>query len=164
MAAQRQTYLKESPGMRPIRIAHRGNTVGPRPEKENRLSYIDDAIASGFNAEIDLWAVGNKLFLGHDGADFEVTLDWLLERDSELWIHCKNPPAIAIMADTNANWFFHNSDDYTLTSRGYLWSFPGREVIGSKCVMLDFSSNLSKDDFSNHPPFAICGDYIADLW
>ena len=32
-----------------ILIAHRGNTSGPNPEKENNPQYVDKAIDSGYN-------------------------------------------------------------------------------------------------------------------
>lgn len=39
----------------PIWIAHRGNTRGPKPEKENQPEYILQAIHEGFDVEIDVW-------------------------------------------------------------------------------------------------------------
>jgi hypothetical protein len=39
----------------PIWIAHRGNTRGPNPEKENHPDYILQAIREGFDVEIDVW-------------------------------------------------------------------------------------------------------------
>ena len=41
--------------MSPIWIAHRGNTRGPNPEKENQPEYILQAINEGFDVEIDVW-------------------------------------------------------------------------------------------------------------
>ena len=38
-----------------ILIAHRGNIDGPNPELENSLQYIDKAIDSGYNVEVDIW-------------------------------------------------------------------------------------------------------------
>ena len=35
-------------------IAHRGNIVGPNPLEENKLEYIEAAIAGGYDAEIDV--------------------------------------------------------------------------------------------------------------
>ena len=37
-----------------ILIAHRGNIDGPNPEMENNPQYIDKAIDSGYNVEIDV--------------------------------------------------------------------------------------------------------------
>ena len=41
--------------MPPKWIAHRGNTRGPKPEKENDPEYILQAINEGFDVEIDVW-------------------------------------------------------------------------------------------------------------
>ena len=47
-------------------IAHRGNLHGPNPDKENSTDYINEAIESGYNVEIDVWFINNKWYLGHD--------------------------------------------------------------------------------------------------
>ena len=47
-------------------ISHRGNIKGPLPDQENRPSYIDCAMGSGYDVEIDLRIVDGELWLGHD--------------------------------------------------------------------------------------------------
>ena len=47
-------------------ISHRGNIRGAIPDKENRPSYIDCAIGSGYDVEIDLRMIDGELWLGHD--------------------------------------------------------------------------------------------------
>ena len=54
-----------------IFIAHRGLITGPDFEKENKVATIDFAIKDGFDAEVDLWVLDNKLYLGHDLKDIE---------------------------------------------------------------------------------------------
>jgi len=46
-------------------ISHRGNIDG-KTLLENQPSYIDDAIDLGYDVEIDIWYIGDKLYLGHD--------------------------------------------------------------------------------------------------
>ena len=41
-------------GFAMIYISHRGNTNGKNPARENTKSYIDEAIAKGFDVEIDI--------------------------------------------------------------------------------------------------------------
>ena len=41
-------------------IAHRGNINGPNPEKENHPDYINTAIKSGYDVEVDVWFIDNK--------------------------------------------------------------------------------------------------------
>ena len=114
-----------------VLISHRGNIDGKNTEFENQPSYIDDAIKLGYNVEIDVWYIDNKLYLGHDSADYQIDIDWLKSRLSKVWIHCKHLPAIEyfhnntdVMVRGYGNYFFHNTDDTTITSKGYLWVYP----------------------------------------
>ena len=77
-----------------VLISHRGNINGAKPQKENRIDYIENAIQSGFDVEIDLWFVLEGLFLGHDIPQYPVELDWLQKYKDKLWIHCKNLQAL----------------------------------------------------------------------
>ena len=58
-------------------ISHRGNLNGSIAEKENSPSYIDEAIKSGFHVEIDLFAIGKTLFLGHDFPQYKIDEEFL---------------------------------------------------------------------------------------
>ena len=66
-----------------IRIAHRGNYKGRDVLRENTISYIEEAIAAGFDVEIDVRLVGGKWFLGHDNPQEEIPLSFM-ERSS-IW-------------------------------------------------------------------------------
>ena len=56
-----------------ILIAHRGNTEGPRPEKENHPRYIDRAIDLGYDVEVDICgSFDTGLHLGHDEPQFKI--------------------------------------------------------------------------------------------
>lgn len=107
-----------------IKIAHRGNFSGPFPEMENRPDYIERAIEK-YDAEIDLWLIDNKFFLGHDKPQYHIKYDWLLERRRKLWIHCKNIGAIQYLAKQKGddmNYFGHSLDSFVITSAGYVIS------------------------------------------
>ena len=43
-------------------IAHRGNTHGRNAERENSPTYIKEALATGYDAEIDVWYINNWSF------------------------------------------------------------------------------------------------------
>lgn len=105
-------------------ISHRGNLFGKIPEKENHPNYIDAAISSGYDVEIDIWLRDEKFYLGHDIPQYEIELNWLLSRKNKLWIHAKNLEVITHLYNTNLNWFWHESDKLTLTSKGFLWCYP----------------------------------------
>ena len=120
-----------------LKIAHRGNLDGPS-HKENQPQYVSDAIAAGYEVEVDLWLVSGRLWLGHDGPQYLVTESFLLEIGHAAWIHCKNLAALDFLAATfpQLNFFWHQEDDYTLTSQGYIWAYPG-QVVTERAVSVD---------------------------
>jgi hypothetical protein len=82
------------------------------------------------------------LWLGHDAPTHPLEPEE--ERDGGLlsargvWIHCKNVAALAhLRAHPRAaafNFFAHDKDDVALTSRGWAWGYPGKEVPGAGTV------------------------------
>lgn len=108
-------------------ISHRGNTQGSNKSEENHPNYIDKAIAKGFDVEIDLWGLkhGGLPFLGHDHGQYPINFEWLETRSQKLWIHCKDIYALDICFSNNWHYFFHKDDTYTLTSKGFVWGYPG---------------------------------------
>ncbi len=140
-----------------IKIAHRGNTEGPKPSLENSPSHINSALQKGYNVEIDVWYVGGSLFLGHDKPDYKVSIEYL--RNDKFWCHCKNIEALKILLSNNIRCFFHDSDEATLTSDNYIWTYSGKEITSkSICVMPE------KDNW-NIPQIAagVCSDYVDSI-
>ena len=146
-----------------IYISHRGNIHGPKPELENTPEYIDAAIAQGFDVEIDLWATEDGLFLGHDEPQYSVELAWLQKRSKKLWVHCKNYLALGICRDSKLHCFFHNTDDYTMTSSGYVWAFPGKPIASHSCIMVmpETHSDIKNLDLGEYA--GVCSDYIKKI-
>jgi hypothetical protein len=137
------------------KIAHRGNVSGPS-HKENQTSYIEDAIGLGYDVEVDLWRVSGFLWLGHDGPQYLIKDDFLIEHGASLWIHCKNLDALEYMGTNlkQLNYFWHQEDDFTLTSQGYIWTYPGKEVTPMS-VIVDLEGN------TEYNCYAICSDYFS---
>lgn len=145
-----------------IIIAHRGNLVGSEPDYENSPEMIDRCISGyGFHVEVDLWVTEDgKLFLGHDNPQYEVTLSWLHLRSRFLWIHCKNINALSYMQgnpySSDFCYFWHQEDDYTLTSNGWVWAYPNKPInvpCKAVCVMPEWDN---QDSFLFD---AVCTDY-----
>ena len=137
-------------------IAHRGNLDGPNVEKENHPEYCRDAIRSGFDVEIDVWYVDNTLYTGHDRPVYgPVRYDFFLNEN--IWIHAKNGDAFNLfLKDVDVNVFWHTTEDWILTSRGYIWTYPNKTLYSnSVCVMpeLGWTGNM----LDCH---AICTDYV----
>jgi len=143
-----------------ILISHRGNTNGPIQEKENCPEYIDEALIQGYEVEIDLW-VADEVYLGHNEPQYKIVSEWLYQRMNKLWIHCKNIKAIEYINNfsdmQNLNYFWHEEDTVTLTSRGYIWAYPGKQpIIGSIAVMPErYNDNILNCK-------GVCSDYIKN--
>jgi hypothetical protein len=145
-----------------ILISHRGNIDGKIPSFENNPEYVDEAITAGYDVEIDVWGIDGELFLGHDNPQYPIGWDWLKERSSNLWIHCKNIDALLYFTDIDYslelfNYFWHENDTVTLTSENWIWAFPGKQPInGSIAVMPE----IYNDDVSEAA--GVCSDYIQN--
>lgn len=137
-----------------ILIAHRGNTKGPNKERENTPDYIDEALNQGFDVELDVWlGEEGQLFLGHDEPETQITVNFLRERESRLWCHAKNLEALEFLLEKGFHTFFHDSDEYTITSKGYIWAHPNSKLSSKTiCVMGTPSTEC----------LGWCSDYVAD--
>jgi hypothetical protein len=139
-----------------ILISHRGNIEGKFVAYENSPQYIDLAISKGFEVEVDIHIIDGKLFLGHDTQQYSITKYWLTQRSDKLWIHCKNIEAIEWISLKNVfNYFWHQEDTLTLTSKGYIWAYPGNQPIKNSIAVMP---ELFNDEISQC--LGICSDYI----
>ena len=108
-----------------IYISHRGNLDGRNSEYENNPLYIERALKDGFDVEIDIckWD-GENFFLGHDNPQEAITPDWL--KNNPVWCHAKDYKALEQLVKFNIHCFWHQTDNYTMTSSGYIWAYPGQ--------------------------------------
>jgi len=142
-----------------ILISHRGNINGPIFEAENKPEYIDDTIHLGYEVEIDIWIIEGILFLGHDEPQYGITLDWLNKRKDKLWIHCKNIEAIEFFNTLlgTYNYFWHQEDTVTLTSKNFIWAYPGKQPIKESIAVMP---EIYKENITQC--IGICSDYISN--
>ena len=136
-----------------ILISHRANISGPDPENENTPDKIICVLDLGLDCEIDVWRVDGNFYLGHDDPTYPI--DWKFLCKPNLWIHAKNLEALSNMPN-NVNFFWHESDSYTLTSEGYIWTFPDKKTC-RKSVAVDNNKNWRD---KNYNCFAVCTDYV----
>jgi hypothetical protein len=142
-------------------ISHRGNIIGRDVLKENSPEYIENAILKGYDVEIDLRFIGNTYILGHDHGQYEIEYNWLLKYYIKLWIHCKNIPCAYELSKTKVfNFFYHDRDEITLTSRGYLWTYPNKQLTPNSISVLPENSNTNKSNLLSCA--GICSDFISD--
>ena len=139
-------------------ISHRGNLSGCIPEKENHPDYIQIAEKAGHDVEIDVWHIKNKWYLGHDEPLYEVKYDFLINR--KFWLHAKNGDAFDILLrDYTANVFWHTTEDWVLTSKRYIWTYPGKQLYPeSVCVLPErgWLGNLERCH-------AVCTDFVTEF-
>lgn len=142
-----------------ILISHRGNINGRLESYENEPNYIDLAIKKGYDVEIDIWVVDGIFYLGHDDPQYVIPLDWLYKRKDKLWVHCKNVESIEKFNSLNEtyNYFWHQEDTVTLTSKNFIWAYPGKQPIKNSISVLPelFNDNTSEC-------IGICSDYIQN--
>jgi hypothetical protein len=143
-----------------IKIAHRGNIDGPNPSKENHPDYLMKALELGYDAEVDVWLIDGKFLLGHDGPQYEVPVSFIY--NDHFWIHAKNIPAISELNDRCRvkdfiNCFYHDVDDCVLTSGGWIWTYPGKTIIGPSAIAV-MPERVPDWDISKAA--GICSDYL----
>lgn len=144
-----------------IYIAHRGLINGPDKEKENHPNTIIEALDSGYHCEVDLFVDGDKIFLGHDCPQYSIDEDFLF--CSGLWIHAKNLPALEFLYHTNLNYFWHENDQHTLTSKNFIWTFPGKTLSKYSVMVMPEYVDSSLMITKNAGCYAICSDYITKI-
>ena len=139
-----------------IYVAHRGNVYG-KNKLENSPFFIDKALKLGYNVEVDVWKIDNKIFLGHDKPEYEVETSFLL--NDNFWCHAKNLESLEWMLDNNIRCFWHQKDDFTLTSDKIIWTYPGKNTTSRSiivCQTLEDSMKYSKMNI-----YGICSDYVG---
>jgi hypothetical protein len=144
-----------------IYIAHRGLIDGPDESRENRPDTIMEALNEGFNAEVDVWFKDDKWFLGHNEPQYRVDREFLSR--TNLWLHCKNLEALNRVRHIIPfiEFFWHQNDDYTVTSNGFIWTYPGKPLTeNSICVQPEWNSDISTWD---EKCMGVCSKYVMQL-
>jgi hypothetical protein len=124
-----------------ILISHRGNINGKFESYENEPNYID------------------LLYLGHDKPQYGINFRWIQDRFDKLWIHCKNVEAVVYFKECgyDVNYFWHQEDTLTLTSKNHLWVYPGKQPINKSIAVMP---EIHNEDTTNC--FGVCSDYIEN--
>lgn len=154
-----------------VLIAHRGLTRGPDPHIENTHSAITQARQQGYDVEIDVWYCDGSWWLGHDQPQYALDLAWLRTMDRQdnldmhhVWIHAKDIKTLyqLRLCRWGGHVFFHENDPVTLTTSGYIWTFPGQSLTPlSVCVMPESAGML--DTIAQVDVWGICSDYIDSI-
>ena len=136
-----------------IFISHRGNISGIRSNDENNPNYINVALKLGYEVEVDVRFENGKFFLGHDFSQYHIDNEFLL--NSKIWCHAKTNDALLALEKIKAHYFWHQEDDYTITSRGFIWTYPGKKLLPNSICVLPEKANYEKIEC-----LGICSDFI----
>lgn len=141
-----------------IEIAHRANYNGITLD-ENSPNKIHFLLSKDVACEIDVWYIDNKWWLGHDSPIYNVDLEFIV--NDKLWLHCKNKDALYQMIKYNVsnNFFFHNNDEYVLTSNRFIWTYPGNEDSDKSIIVVLDEGQLESNRTKNW--YGICHDWIT---
>ncbi|MEY4371014.1 MAG: Paramecium bursaria Chlorella virus [Pseudomonadota bacterium] len=138
-----------------IIISHRGNTNGRNKSLENNPIHIDKLLKSNIQVEIDVWFKNGLLLLGHDKPEYIIKGTFL--KNKGLWCHAKNLSALEYMLKNNIqNSFWHQEDDFTITSSGYIWTYPNKSIT-SQSIIVDLNKNWKT---KNYNCFGVCVDFV----
>jgi hypothetical protein len=140
-----------------ILISHRGNVYGPEPDNENHPDYIMAAYRAGLDVEIDVWCFKEKFFLGHNEPQYLV--DWRFVKNPAFWCHAKNLEALAELLKCGAHCFWHQEDDYTLTSAGLIWTYPEKVTCRQSVIVCKTEKETVR--MSSKNILGICSDFTG---
>ncbi len=134
---------------KPKIISHRGNVYGPNGATaptslatwmnyENNPQHIE-TVRQEFMVEIDLWKINKRLYLGHDYPEYEIHESFLHDEPKcglDLLIHAKNIDALVYCNQTALLVFWHQNDDYAITSLGdRIVVYPGKAIPKNSIIM-----------------------------
>lgn len=141
-----------------IFISHRGNTIGPNLDLENNPDYVLKTIKKGFEVEVDIRYMNDGWFLGHDYGQYLVDESFIL--NDKIWFHAKNLEALNkfIKINKKIKFFWHQEDDYVLTSNGLIWTYPGKNLTSNSICVLPEKSFYSKADLQKCA--GVCSDNV----
>ena len=136
-------------------ISHRGYIDGEDKLIENNPEHISNLLLKNIHVEVDVRYYKDDFYLGHDEPKFKIDKKFLTHYN--LWCHAKDYKSLEAIKDINCHYFWHQEDDYTITSEGYIWVYPGKPLIrNSICVLpktnQDFSmcSGICTDNISKY--------------
>lgn len=130
-----------------------------RRHRENTIEAIEQALLYCNKVEVDIRRIGERWYLGHDTPDYLVTEDFLLDNASKLLLHCKNLAALTTLSNyqyDSIEYFWHQEDNYTLTSNNHIIAYPGQPINEMCILMMPETNNYDTDTWDC---WAVCTDH-----
>jgi hypothetical protein len=137
-------------------IAHRGNVSGRSSSDENTIDYLEHALSLGYGVECDVQFYNGALWFGHDRPETHCNEQFL--HKSNVFVHAKTPETLMVLLKMGGiHCFYHEEDSVTLTSKGYIWCYPGVHPACDRSIWLDlYKKPLPEGKIP--PVYGVCGD------
>jgi hypothetical protein len=142
-------------------ISHRGNLQGAHTAKggENSVQAIEQAVFDHhLYVEVDVWLHDGKLWGGHDGPHHDITpVMKNMALAGKTFFHTKTAETMLYLIEQcvdpkgeyymrYADMFGHNVDNFALTARKLIWTYPERPLTKrSIAVMPELYRTEEKD-------------------
>lgn len=137
-------------------ISHRGNLDGPQ-EHDNVISELEQ-VSKEMLVEVDVWHMEHGWYLGHDGPERAISFDFIT--NPNFILHAKNLDALYKLTGTNLHYFWHQEDDFTLTSKQIIWTYPKKEVTNRSIIVCQTLEEV--EQYKTKDIWGICTDYVKD--
>jgi len=141
------------------KIAHRGNTNGPQPTFENTLEYMISAWSEGYDIECDLIAHKGILYFGHDEPQQPADTEFI--QRNGVWCHAKNFEALVLLSEMKTHYFWHENDNLTITSKSFIWCFPGIHIKHKNAIWLNLHNKSLPNDLNGI--YGVCSDKFSSI-
>jgi hypothetical protein len=61
------------------------------------------------------------------------------------------------------NYFWHQTDNFTLTSKQYIWTYPGQQYTDKSVIVILESSIYNIQSINQLNCYGVCSDYVQEF-
>jgi hypothetical protein len=140
-----------------IIISHLGNIDGRKPELENTLPYVQQALKLGWHVCVDV-VFYNGGFLLPTNAGHHAVPPALLSKQ-RVWCRASNPETMDALCNINAHCFLVSLDFMSLTSSQFLWTLPPHNLVDRSIAA--YPELAAPDWLDNFEPAGLCSNEPA---
>lgn len=140
-----------------IIIANLGNIHGPQPDKENRLAYLQAALAAGWHVCADVVFHCGTFLLPFDGG-FNPAPPAFFSKQ-RVWSRCFDADTLDALCNVGAHAFFANDTAPTLTSAQFLWTPPPHRLAPRSIAFLP---ETQPNWLEHYEPAGLCSNVPAE--
>ena len=140
-----------------IIISHMGNIHGRRPEQENTMPYVQQALKEGWHVCVDVAFSNGSFILPHDGG-YHVAPPAFLSKQ-RMWCRASDPETMDALCNINAHAFLVSSDFMSLTSAQFLWTLPPHALVSRSIAV--YPELAEPGWLDNFEPAGLCSNEPA---